>query len=96
MSKWDPANMTAACFGGMLFGWDIGAIGGILVMKPFQVKYGLPTGSSAKEKKVTADLNANSKLQLHNLLSRTLLTCNSCLDPPRRLLLRLSHCLLCR
>jgi hypothetical protein len=24
-----------ACFGGALFGWDIGAIGGILGMKPF-------------------------------------------------------------
>ena len=54
-------NILAACFGGMLFGWDIGAIGGIMVMKPFQKKYGLPTGSTPAEKKVTADLNANSE-----------------------------------
>ncbi|CAG8959417.1 hypothetical protein HYFRA_00001315 [Hymenoscyphus fraxineus] len=26
---------ASACFGGMLFGWDIGSIGGILVMKSF-------------------------------------------------------------
>lgn len=54
-------DFSVACFGGMLFGWDIGAIGGIMVMKPFQIRYGLPTGSSKAEKKVTADLNANSR-----------------------------------
>lgn len=25
-----------ACFGGMLFGWDIGSIGGIIVMDAFK------------------------------------------------------------
>lgn len=50
---------VSACFGGMLFGWDIGAIGGILIMPSFQKKYGLPTGADAASKKVTADLTAN-------------------------------------
>ncbi|RDL35290.1 MFS general substrate transporter [Venustampulla echinocandica] len=32
---------ASACFGGMLFGWDIGSIGGILVMGSFKEAYGL-------------------------------------------------------
>ncbi|KAL3426976.1 Quinate permease 11, partial [Phlyctema vagabunda] len=31
----------SACFGGMLFGWDIGSIGGIIVMPEFKAKYGI-------------------------------------------------------
>ncbi|KAG9241119.1 putative quinate permease [Calycina marina] len=39
---------TAACFGGMLFGWDIGAIGGIMVMPSFKAKFGLADKSSSE------------------------------------------------
>ena len=28
-------SFSTACFGGMLFGWDIGAIGGVLTLPPF-------------------------------------------------------------
>ncbi|KAF2202590.1 general substrate transporter [Delitschia confertaspora ATCC 74209] len=31
----------SACFGGMLFGFDIGTIGGVLILDPFKKKYGL-------------------------------------------------------
>ncbi|KAF2876924.1 general substrate transporter [Massariosphaeria phaeospora] len=31
----------SACFGGMLFGMDIGTIGGVLTLPPFMAKYGL-------------------------------------------------------
>ncbi|KKA27750.1 hypothetical protein TD95_001289 [Thielaviopsis punctulata] len=34
------ALVAASCFGGMLFGWDIGAIGGILAMPETQAKLG--------------------------------------------------------
>lgn len=37
-------TLSTACLGGMLFGWDIGAIGGIIVMPSFQKKYGLGQG----------------------------------------------------
>lgn len=33
----------SACFGGMLFGMDIGIIGGVLELKPFQVYVFHPT-----------------------------------------------------
>ena len=32
--------VCASCFGGMLFGWDTGAIGGVLSMKETQAKFG--------------------------------------------------------
>ncbi|KAG9239344.1 putative quinate permease [Amylocarpus encephaloides] len=32
---------ASACFGGMLFGWDVGSIGGVLVMPSFKKAYGL-------------------------------------------------------
>lgn len=32
--------VCASCFGGMLFGWDIGAIGGVLAMKETQTQFG--------------------------------------------------------
>jgi len=37
--RWVLANgiLATACFGGMLFGWDIGAIGGILTIPAFTV-----------------------------------------------------------
>ncbi|PVH69162.1 general substrate transporter [Cadophora sp. DSE1049] len=44
----------SACFGGMLFGWDIGAIGGIMVMPQFKKTFGLP-----KDEKKTADIVSN-------------------------------------
>jgi MFS family permease len=34
------ALVFSACFGGMLFGWETGAIGGILAMEPAQAKFG--------------------------------------------------------
>jgi len=37
----------SACFGGMLFGWDIGSIGGIIVMPAFKSKYGLTDKTAA-------------------------------------------------
>jgi len=36
----------SACFGGMLFGWDIGSIGGVIVMPAFMKEYGI--GESTK------------------------------------------------
>ncbi|KAH8600836.1 putative quinate permease [Bisporella sp. PMI_857] len=49
----------SACFGGMLFGWDIGAIGGIIVMPDFMAKYGLNSASAA----ATLTSNIVSSLQ---------------------------------
>ncbi|TVY87587.1 Quinate permease [Lachnellula willkommii] len=46
---------ASACFGGMLFGWDIGSIGGILVMPSFMKAYGI-ANLSAKDK---ANLQSN-------------------------------------
>ncbi|TVY53220.1 Quinate permease [Lachnellula cervina] len=46
---------ASACFGGMLFGWDIGSIGGILVMPSFMKAYGIAK-LSAKDK---ANLQSN-------------------------------------
>ncbi|KAJ5033430.1 uncharacterized protein L3040_008546 [Drepanopeziza brunnea f. sp. 'multigermtubi'] len=42
----------SACFGGMLFGWDIGSIGGIIVMEAFKAEYKITEG-------VAANLNSN-------------------------------------
>ncbi|KAF2110021.1 general substrate transporter [Lophiotrema nucula] len=45
----------SACFGGMLFGMDIGTIGGVLTLPEFMDKYGLtPLSKTAR-----ADLSAN-------------------------------------
>ncbi|KAK2808818.1 hypothetical protein FQN50_004294 [Emmonsiellopsis sp. PD_5] len=49
------ALACAACFGGMLFGFDTGAIGGVITMKTFQNKFGLEGKSDA----AIADLTAN-------------------------------------
>lgn len=52
------AIVCASCFGGMLFGWDTGAIGGVLAMTATQERYNyLP------ENKVTLDQNIVSTLQ---------------------------------
>ncbi|KAL1914321.1 uncharacterized protein VTP21DRAFT_9014 [Calcarisporiella thermophila] len=37
-----------ACFGGLLFGYDIGIIGGVLVMKPFHKEFNLTDENSAE------------------------------------------------
>lgn len=37
------ALTCSACFGGMLFGWDIGSIGGVIVMPAFKSAYGIGT-----------------------------------------------------
>ncbi|XMA12209.1 hypothetical protein WAI453_005000 [Rhynchosporium graminicola] len=42
----------SACFGGMLFGWDIGSIGGIIVMEAFKAEYNITP-------KIAATLNSN-------------------------------------
>lgn len=52
------ALAASACFGGMLFGWETGAIGGILAMVPAQKRFGY------------ADLNAKAKSnQEQNIVS---------------------------
>lgn len=38
---------AVAAFGGMLFGWDTGLIGGVLTMKSFQDSFGLDKESPA-------------------------------------------------
>ncbi|KAF2102989.1 general substrate transporter [Rhizodiscina lignyota] len=45
----------SACFGGMLFGMDIGTIGGVLTLPAFEAKYGL----DGLSKSAQADLSAN-------------------------------------
>lgn len=45
-------------FGGMLFGWDTGLIGGVLTMKPFQQSFDLKNTTLA-EKKAFSDLSGN-------------------------------------
>lgn len=49
------ALVCASCFGGMLFGWDTGAIGGVLNMKSAQARFGY-TDKSATAKN---DLSQN-------------------------------------
>ncbi|KAK4126316.1 putative sugar transporter protein [Parathielavia appendiculata] len=49
------ALVWAACFGGLLFGWDVGTIGGVLAMPAMQEKYGYVT-HNAKDK---ADMSQN-------------------------------------
>ncbi|KAM4066636.1 major facilitator superfamily protein [Hirsutella rhossiliensis] len=55
------ALVCASCFGGMLFGWDTGAIGGVLAMKPAQEKFG--TLHKSKAAKSNLDQNIVSTLQ---------------------------------
>ncbi|KAN0091823.1 general substrate transporter [Hyaloscypha variabilis] len=45
-------------FGGMLFGWDTGLIGGVLTMEPFQKSFDLKT-TTAAEKKAFSNLSGN-------------------------------------
>ncbi|KAF4586039.1 galactose-proton symporter [Ophiocordyceps camponoti-floridani] len=55
------ALVCAACFGGMLFGWETGAIGGILAMKPAQDRFG--TLGASKADRSNLDQNIVSTLQ---------------------------------
>lgn len=55
------ALVCCACFGGMLFGWDIGAIGGVLNMPSTQEQYGYLDAS--KHHKTLQDQNIVSTLQ---------------------------------
>lgn len=52
------AIVAGSCFGGMLFGWDTGAIGGVLAMKATQERF-----NYTPEAKVTLDQNIVSTLQ---------------------------------
>jgi MFS family permease len=55
------ALVCSACFGGMLFGWDTGAIGGVLTMEATREKYGYLNRS--KTDKANLDQNIVSTLQ---------------------------------
>jgi MFS family permease len=55
------ALVLSACFGGMLFGWETGAIGGVLAMEPVQMRYGY--FDKPKSAKITQDQNIVSTLQ---------------------------------
>ena len=55
------ALVCSACFGGMLFGWETGAIGGVLAMEDTQKRFGY-ADASAKHK-ATQDQNIVSTLQ---------------------------------
>lgn len=55
------ALVCASCFGGMLFGWDIGAIGGVLAMRPVQERFG--TLHRSRLAKADLDQNIVSTLQ---------------------------------
>ncbi|KAF4464926.1 quinate permease [Fusarium albosuccineum] len=56
------ALTAAACLGGMLFGWDTGAIGGILAMAPVQLRFGYanhsPKVKSTMEQNIVSTLQA--------------------------------------
>ncbi|KAI1056303.1 hypothetical protein LB507_001926 [Fusarium sp. FIESC RH6] len=52
------AVVAGSCFGGMLFGWDTGAIGGVLAMKATQERF-----NYTPEAKATLDQNIVSTLQ---------------------------------
>lgn len=45
-------------FGGMLFGWDTGLIGGVLTMEPFRESFNLKD-TTAAEKKAFSNLSGN-------------------------------------
>ena len=55
------ALACAACFGGMLFGWDTGAIGGVLAMPATQERFGYADWD--KKAKSLMDQNIVSTLQ---------------------------------
>ncbi|KAK2608412.1 hypothetical protein QQS21_003098 [Conoideocrella luteorostrata] len=55
------ALVCCACFGGMLFGWDTGAIGGVLNMDQTREKFGYAHRS--KTDKANLDQNIVSTLQ---------------------------------
>ncbi|KAF7886692.1 uncharacterized protein EAF02_003339 [Botrytis sinoallii] len=46
----------SACFGGMLFGWDIGTIGGVIVMPAFTKKYHIDTLSSVAQANLASNI----------------------------------------
>ncbi|PKS10674.1 hypothetical protein jhhlp_002430 [Lomentospora prolificans] len=48
--------VCASCFGGMLFGWDIGAIGGVLAMKETQLQFGYAGAEPAVKDKHDQDI----------------------------------------
>lgn len=52
------AVVAGSCFGGMLFGWDTGAIGGVLAMKATQERF-----NYTPKAKATLDQNIVSTLQ---------------------------------
>ncbi|KAF9881150.1 quinate permease [Colletotrichum karsti] len=65
---WRVVALTcASCFGGMLFGWDSGAIGGVLAMEETQKQFGYFEASVAE--KSTQDQNIVSTLQCGCLLA---------------------------
>lgn len=47
-----------ASFGGMLYGWDTGLIGGILIMEPFQKSFGLKN-KTPEEQKTFSNISGN-------------------------------------
>ncbi|KAJ4245411.1 hypothetical protein NW757_010068 [Fusarium falciforme] len=55
------ALVFSACFGGMLFGWETGAIGGVLAMTPTQQIFGY--GHVSPSSKAVLDQNIVSTLQ---------------------------------
>ncbi|RSL45510.1 hypothetical protein CEP54_014231 [Fusarium duplospermum] len=55
------ALVCSACFGGMLFGWETGAIGGVLAMEDTQKRFGYADASH--KHKATQDQNIVSTLQ---------------------------------
>ncbi|KAK7432476.1 hypothetical protein QQZ08_001041 [Neonectria magnoliae] len=61
------ALVCASCFGGMLFGWDTGAIGGVLAMEPTQARFGYSHLSD--KAKTNQDQNIVSTLQAGCFLS---------------------------
>ena len=50
------ALAAAACFGGTLFGMDIGIIGGVLTLPDFQDEYGLTDLSKTAKSNLSANL----------------------------------------
>ncbi|KAF5871095.1 putative mfs quinate protein [Botrytis fragariae] len=46
----------SACFGGMLFGWDIGTIGGVIVMPSFTKKYHIDTLSKVAQANLASNI----------------------------------------
>lgn len=55
------ALVFAACFGGMLFGWDTGAISGVLAMEETKIRFGYQDWDSSAV--ITMEQNIVSTLQ---------------------------------